>query len=86
MTRNDERKAVITLPVSEDAEYMNRLNRLNAEERKIIEEKIPVSLDRADEIIMKVLDYHTVPDEEFMKAAKRIIEENRNAFTDLAGL
>ena len=36
MTRIDERKAVITLPVSGDAEYMNRFSRLTDDERKII--------------------------------------------------
>ena len=40
------------------------------EEREIIEEKIPFLLNRADEIIKKVPDYHTVPDDEFMPAAK----------------
>lgn len=86
MTRIDERKAVITLPVSGDTEYMNRFSLLSAEERKIIEEEIPVPLKLADEIIMKVLDYHTVSDEGYMEAAKRILDENSNAFTDLAGL
>ena len=86
MTRIDERKAVITLPVSGDVEYMNRLSRLTDDERRIIEEKISVPLKLADEIIMKVLDYHTVSDEEYMEAAKRLIDENSEALTDLAGL
>lgn len=86
MTRTDERKAVIALPASGDTEYMNRLSRLSAEERKIIEEKIPVPLGLADEIIMKVLDYHSVSDEEFMETVKRFIYENSEALSDLAGL
>lgn len=84
MTRTEERKTVITLPASGDAEYMKRLSLLTDEERKIIEEKSFVTLDRADEIIMKVLDFHTVSDDKFMEAAKRFIDENREAFTDLA--
>jgi len=86
MTRIDERKAVIALPISGDTEYMNRLSRLSAEERKIIEEKIPVPLKLADEIIMKVLDYHTVSDEEYIEAVKRFIDENSEALSDFAGL
>ena len=84
MTKTDERKAVITLPISGDAEYMRRLSSLTDEEREIIEEKIPVPLSRADEIIMKALDYHTVSNEEFMTAAKLFIDENRDAFANLA--
>lgn len=80
------RKAVITLPSSGDEEYIRKLNRLTDEERKIIEEKIPVSLEQADEIIKKVLDCHTVPAEKFMADAKRLIDENREVFTNLAGL
>ena len=86
MARIDERKAVIILPKSGDEAYMRRLRSLTDEERKIIKEKIPVSIDRADEIIMKVLDYHTVPDDKFLTDAKRLIDENSEAFADIAGL
>lgn len=80
------RKAIVTLPSSGDEEYMHRLSCLTDDERKIIEEKIPVPIAQADEIIRKVLDYRTIPDEEFMEKAKHIIYENREAYTMLSWL
>ena len=81
-----ERKAIVTLPSSGDEAYMHRLSCLTDEERRIIIEKIPVPLNLADEIIRKVLDYRTIPDEEFLEETKRIVDENRETFTMLSRL
>ena len=81
---NETRKAVITLPLSGDDAYMNRLNNLTVEERKIIEKRIPVPLDQADDIIKKVLDCRTLPDDDFMKDIRQILCENRDVYKMLA--
>lgn len=86
MTNKTERTAIAALPVIGDEEYMLRLISLTNEERKIVEEKIPVSFDRAEHIIMKVLDYQTVSDGEFMSYIKQLIDENKEAFKLLAEL
>lgn len=81
---NETRKAVITLPLSGDNTYMSRLNNQTDEERKIIEKRIPVPLDQADDIIKKVLDCRTLPDDNFMKDIRQILCENRDAHNMLA--
>ena len=84
MMSNEARKAVITLPLSGDDAYMSRLNNLMAEEREIVEKRIPVPLDQADDIINKVLDCRTLSDDDFMKDRRQILSENRDAYKMLA--
>ena len=78
------RKAVIALPIAGDENYMNGLNTLTDEERMIIAQRIPVPVDRADQIIDKVLDRRTVSDDVYMASVKKILRENADAIRELA--
>ena len=80
MMSNTERKAVITLRLSGNDAYMKRLEKLTAEERRIIKKRIPVPLDQADDIIKKVLDCRTLTDDDFMEDIKQILNTNGEAY------